>query len=139
MAEDGVVLSLVEHGWQAARECSLALECHGVRVVHLVKGSLDRRLRQLIIPHPTIQLIDVSRALFWPAVYGTLVRWRVQGQLRLVLVDNDRTRQRLRRWARWLGLELLKVTQGSDGYELWEGSTRIPLAVWEARWRGAAR
>lgn len=139
MAEDGIVLSLVEHGWQAARECSLALESYQVRVIHLVKGSLDHGVRQLITAHPTIRIADVPRALFWPAVSGALVRWRLGGRLRLVLVDNDRSWQRLQRWARWLGLVLLKVTQGSDGYELWEGSTRIPLAVWEARWRGAAR
>ena len=135
MAEDGVViLSLVEHGWQAARECSLALERHGVRVIHLVKGSLDHRVRQLITPHATIRMMDMPRALFWPAVYGALVRWRLGGRLCLVLVDNDRSCQRLQPWTRWMNLELLKVTQGSDGYELWENSTRVPLAAWEARW-----
>ena len=140
MAEDGVViLSLVEHGWQAARECSLALERHGVRVIHLVKGSLDHRVRQLIIPHATIRMMGMPRALFWPAVYGALVRWRLGGRLRLVLVDNDRSRQRLQRWTAWMKLDLFKVTQGLDSYELWQGGTRIPLAAWEARWSRGPR
>ena len=94
----GVVLSLVERGWAAARARSLELSREGVGSIHLVKGGLSCEARELIEPKPGIQLVSVPRQLFWPAaalLYAWLVlRWR----LRAVLVDNERSLRRMSRW-----------------------------------------
>lgn len=130
MREAGpVVLSLVERGWQAARECSLDVERRGITVIHLIKGSLSGAVRRLIAPRPNIRTLSVPRPLFWVGVgLGIVVCWAT-GRLRSVLVDNDRSAQRLHRWTRWTGAQVVKAQPGPDGYELWIGQQPVPRAA----------
>ena len=125
MARPGTVLSLVERGWQAARECSLELGTDGVLVVHLIKGSLDAGVCSLIAPRPTITIRNVSKELFWVAVWWLSIRLIAAGRLRALLVDNDRSLRLLRGWARLIGCRLALVRPGASGYELWMASHRI--------------
>jgi len=125
-----VVLSLIERGWQAARELSLGLRQEGVCVVHVIKGRLDRSVKALITPVPNVRLISVHRQLFWPLIGLLAAGWWLRGTLRSLLVDNDRSYNRLRGWARLLRLDLTVVRAGTHGYELWVGSDRVAEAAW---------
>ena len=59
------LLSVVERGWQGARECSLILARQGIRVTHLVKGRLPSGVRALIQPVQGIVLRDAPPWRFW--------------------------------------------------------------------------
>lgn len=98
-----VVLSLVERGWQAAREWSLNEKPPEVAVVvHLIKGSLSREVRALIRPVRQVELVAVSRRVFWPVALSLFLWHAFRGRLEAVLVDNERSHRRVGAWLHWL-------------------------------------
>ena len=105
-----LVCSLVERGWQAAREYSLDAQRGEFEFLHIVKGRLDRLVRALIAPRPNIRLLSVSKRWFWPAAWSILAWGVLTGRLRTVLVDNDRAFRRLHAALRVVGVSLLKAT-----------------------------
>ncbi len=107
-----LVCSLVERGWQAAREYSLDAQRSEVAFLHLVKGRLDRSVRLLIAPRPNIRLLSVSTRWFWPVVWSVLAGTALTGRLHAVLVDNDRSFRRLRTMLRIAGVSLVKLEPG---------------------------
>lgn len=125
-----IVLSLVERGWQAARECSLDLHRRGVCVIHLIKGTLDHAVHALIAPQPHIRLMSVARSWFWPMAWLLCTALTLSGQLRAVLVDNERSFRRLRGWTRLAGINVIMVRNGREGYEVWAGSRCIARSRW---------
>lgn len=128
MADSRVlVLSLVERGWQAAREWSLDTQQRGITVVHLIKGRLSPSVQAMIVPHPTIRIVSIPRSLFWVGVCSYLLAGWLRGRLRVVLVDNDRSCHRLKGWARRARITLLRVQVGAAGYELWSDAGRADL------------
>ena len=104
-----VVLSLVERGWQAAREQSLTLQQEEVAVVHLIKGTVSSEVLALVIPYPAIRLVSVPRSWFWPQVLGWVMWGRWRGSLRGVLVDNARTERRTARWLQGTAIPVTRV------------------------------
>lgn len=124
-----LVVSFVERGWQAARECSLDPQLQEVECLHIIKGWVPRAVREMIGPAPRVQLVCVPRRLFWCVVWSLLPGLWLLGRLRALLVDNDRSHNRLRGW-QWRGVHVAKVLPGSSGYELWDGCRAIPRPVW---------
>ena len=124
-----MVLSLVERGWQATRACSFDAQEQGLRVVHVVKGRIGD-VRHVIAPVPGIRMIDLPRHLFWPGVWLCCALGLLSGRLQALLVDNERSSRRLHWWARRGRIPLTLIRQGPDGYELWDGSERVPLNAW---------
>ena len=104
-----LVCSLVERGWQAAREYSLDVRYGELEFLHVVRGRLDRSVRALIVPRPNTRLLSISRRWFWPAAWSILAWGVLTGRLRTVLVDNDRSFRRLRATMRIAGVSLLKA------------------------------
>ena len=115
-----MILSLVERGWQAARVCSLEAEPHGVRVLHVVKGRLDRSVLALIEPKPHIRLVSLPKNFFWPVVFPLMAWCAAISRLRVVVVDNERSARRLAGWARALWVRLMIIQWHAGGYELRE-------------------
>lgn len=111
MGERGgrMIVSLVERGWQAAREYSLEAQGDGLSVVHLVKGRLSREVHALIVPFPHIRIISVPRLWFWPGAWLMMGWAGLTGRLRSLLVDNARSYRRFHRWTRLLHVELLMM------------------------------
>ena len=131
MAEPrAIILSLVERGWQAARECSLDLHGKGICVVHMIKGSVSPQVLALMVPKSHIHFVSVSRTLFWPAALGMFGWFVASGTLRAVLVDNERSRRRLSRWVRVARVQLLLVRQGQGGYEMIAADQRVMPSTW---------
>ncbi len=138
--EDAIVLSLVERGWSAARECSLDIQGRGVYVIHIVKGRLSRAVHALIARKSNIHIISVPRTLFWPATWALFVGVCLTSRLRAMLVDNDRSYRRVGRWLhvvcprrgsrghRRVSLAVAKEDPG--GYEVWIDNERISRASW---------
>ena len=104
--------SLVERGWQAAREYSLDAQRSEVEFLHVVRGRLDRSVRALIAPRPNIRLLSVSKRWFWSAAWMILAWAVLTGRLRTVLVDNDRSFRRLEAGTRLAGVSLMKLPPG---------------------------
>lgn len=104
-----VVLSLVERGWQAAREWSPNGKPPEATVVHLVKGSLNHEVRALIRPVPQVELMAVPRTLFWPMAVGLFLWHACRGRLQAVLVDNQRSERRVRAWIQWIRRPAMRV------------------------------
>lgn len=104
-----IILSLVERGWQAAREWSLHQRPPQATVIHLIKGSLDAEVRALIRPVPMVGMIAIPRTVFWPVAFILFVRYACVGRLRAVLVDNARSLHRLGRWTRWVPVPLTMI------------------------------
>ncbi len=98
MRHSPTVLSLVERGWQAARERSLDVQRQGGRVVHLVKGRLEPAVHAMIAPQPRVRIVSVRPTLFWPLAFAWCMGWLVTARLRAVWVDNERSFRRVRRW-----------------------------------------
>ena len=98
MSDRRVALSLVERGWQAAREWSIKAEPYGITAVHIVKGRLDPGVRALVKPTAGMRLISAPHHVFWPLAWLWWARLRLTGRLRGVVVDNERSARRLRRW-----------------------------------------
>ena len=109
-----LVCSLVERGWQAAREYSLDAQRSELEFLHVVKGRLDRSVRALIVPRPNTRLLSISRRWFWPAAWSILAWGVLTGRLRTVLVDNDRSFRRLKVWMRVAGICLMKLPAGGS-------------------------
>ena len=135
------VLSLVEHGWHAARECSLDMQREGVGFIHIVKGRLNRTVRALIAPQPHIRIVSVPRLLFWPGVGALFFGSWVMGRLCALLVDNPRSYRRLYRMSRLARVPLTIVQWGDAGYELFFDSAPITRATWwtQVRMSGSRR
>ena len=125
-----MMLSLVERGWQAQRECSLEARRDGVRMIHLVKGWVDPAVRALSPPQPGIRLVSVARTLFWPLAWLMATGCWSSGRLRAILVDNERSQRRLRTWVQLARTPVWLARQGPEGYELWAGADRLGPAPW---------
>ena len=124
------VLSLVERSWQAARECSLDLDRRGVAVIHLIKGGVDPEVLALVTPRPNIRLRSIPRRLFWCVAWSCWVWLLLRERLRVVLVDNERSLERLRRWAQFTHVHLMVVRQSHEGYEVWAHDRRMSPGTW---------
>ncbi|MBI2093643.1 MAG: hypothetical protein HYT88_02850 [Candidatus Omnitrophica bacterium] len=120
-----LVLSLVERGWQAQRECSLDSRLSSTEFIHLVKGWLDRSVLNLIAPRPNIRLLGIPRRLFWPWVWVSAFWFRFTGNLHAILVDNERAFNRLWPMAACLGVGLFRVEMSPEGYVFWRGNQRF--------------
>jgi hypothetical protein len=119
------VLSLVERGWQGARECSLRLRDRGIAVTHLVKGSLPPDVQVLVPPEPGLRLIGIPRVWFPLALWGWVVPAAAGRRVRWLLLDNERTLRRIGWWCRLTGVRPVFISERPERYELREqGSVR---------------
>ena len=133
-----IALSLVERGWQAAREWSLDAGQRGVSVVHLVKGYVAPEVRDLIPRDERMCFLAVPRSAFWPAAWGLLAWFALSGALQVVVVDNERSLRRLRRCARRLRVQLTMVLMGQEGSIVKTDDLRPAASVPQGRWDDAA-
>lgn len=120
-----LVCSLIERGWQAARECSLDPTLSRARFLHLIKGRVSRSVLLLIAPRANVRVVALPKLCFWPAVWVVCLWGLATGGLRGLLVDNDRSVRRLLGWATLLRTRPLKVLPGPDGYEVWLNRQRV--------------
>ena len=128
MAERQVgVLSLVERGWQGARECSLVLSQRGIAVTHLIKGSLGRDLRAMIQPIPHVRIVDVPRYGFRLAMWWHLLVGSVRGTTRWVLVDHERTLREVRWWCRFFRVTRILIQPDGHDYVLFVEGRAVSL------------
>ncbi len=121
-----IILSLVERSWQAAREYSLDAQRQGFSTIHLVKGCLSPDVRALIQPHDRIRIISVARYLFRPAVGLSVLGFLFTGRLCRLLVDNERSFQRLSRFFPSRLMKNSRDTQPADRWGVritWVGKT----------------
>ena len=107
---ESIILSFVERGWQAAREWSMQSRPPGVRVIHLIKGSMKSEVRAFIRPIPGVELVAIPRKVFWPMAFILFVWYASWRRLQAVLVDNDRSHHRLRLWSRWIPTDIMQVS-----------------------------
>ena len=106
-----VIVSLVERGWQGARECSLDPSLSDRDMVHVIKGLVPRPVIDMIVTTPSTQLACAPKWLFWLLVWALLPGLWLTGRLQAVLVDNDRSYRRLRGW-QWAGVVVAKALPG---------------------------
>ena len=112
------VLSLVERGWQGARQCSLALDAKAIPVIHVIKGSLDAGVRAMIQPYPHIRLLAVPRWSFRVWVWTLMVWGTLRGRLGWILLDHERSLRELSWWCRRFGLTPVVIQEHGRGYDL---------------------
>lgn len=130
MPQPSLALSVVERGWQEAREWSLAAAAARWRVVHLNRGWLSADVRALIVPQSGVRLWGAPRRLFRPVLWILLAWWGLCGRLALVVVDNERTFQRLAPALAVLRVRLLRIGQSAASYQFWEdAAARRPVAA----------
>jgi hypothetical protein len=128
MARPAWVLSLVEKGWQQARERERQAEGEW-RVLHLAKGRMAASVRALLRRHCGVRLLGVPKPAFWPAVFALLIAGAALRRPRRLLVDNERALRRLARWALRLGwtCELIRPPAGGAAYAA-PAAARAPAA-----------
>ena len=125
-----LVISLVERGWQAARECSLDTQDHGGETLHMIKGYLHRDVQAMIAPKSKIHLLSLPKKLFWLGVWPLLVGYALMGRVRSLLVDNEQAYRRVRPWTRANGVNLVRIQLGAQGYEFLVEGRPISRAQW---------
>ena len=118
-----MVLSLVERGWQAARDYSLQMQPQ-MDVVHVVKGRLSRDVRRMITPYAHIRILSMPRALFWPGIGLLLLGYGHSGRLRTLLVDNRRDDGRLALVSRAARLGVALIQRGAGDGAFRDDETR---------------
>lgn len=121
------MLSLVEHGWQGARQCSLELRGRQVRVTHVIKGWLGADLRAIIEPHPHIRVVSAPRWAFRFLVWPLVILRTMQGRLGWILLDHDRSRRELSWWCRLFGVIPVMIQEHDGGYDLAVHGRRVSL------------
>lgn len=84
-------LSLVEKGWAAARWLSLDLARKGIRVRHLVRGSIPRPTREVLTPAAGVTLEGVPLRIYRPVAWVELWAGQLTGTLGMVITDNAKT------------------------------------------------
>ena len=126
----GIVLSLVERGWSAARKCSLELQCEGIGMLHLVKGRLSPEVRAMVQPKPGIALLGLPYSLFWPAAWMLCVWLAARGRLRAVLVDNERSQRRVGCWLGWSAGTVVMVQDTEAGWGVSRDGKPIARDAW---------
>ncbi len=112
------LLSLVERGWQGARECSLALAPRGIRVTHLVKGRLPADVRALIQPVEGIAIADAPRWWFRGSLWSRLIWGSLTRRLRWILCDHERTLAAIQPWCGPMGVTPVLIRELAEGAEL---------------------
>ena len=121
------VLSLVEHGWAGARQCSLALGGRGVAVTHLIKGRVSREVLAMIAPAPRVRVRSVPRLWFRPRWWLMAAGMALRGRLGWCLVDHERTARELTPLARWLGARVVEIRDHDAGYDLFIHGDAVSL------------
>ena len=99
----GLVLSLVEHGWRATRECALAILPGGCTVTHLVRGTVPPDVRAVIRLQPGERLVGVPRPLYRVARTALFAVAALDRRACWVLADNERTLKEAAWWCRACG------------------------------------
>lgn len=131
------ILSLVERGWQAARELSLDVQARPLCFVHVIKGDHGHRARALVAERPNTRLVSLPYPLFWPGTLSLMVGFALTRRLRGILVDNERSVRRMGRIARFTRVPITLVRQAQEGYELRQGSGSLSSAAWSQQMESA--
>ena len=63
----------------------------------------------MITPQPNIRVVSVRRALFWPAAWAWCIGLLATARLQEVLVDNERSLRRVRRWVGGSRVSLIRT------------------------------
>ena len=122
------VLSVVERGWRGARECSLVLQRHGIKVTHVIKGRLSPDLQRVIVPYPLIRLIVVPRVLFRPCLWAALIAASVRGRLGWLILDHERTLREVSGWCRAFGITPVLIEERASDYRLLRDGSAAAVA-----------
>ncbi len=110
------MLSLVERGWQAARQLSLEYAERGTGTLHIVKGRVPNEVREIVRPVPGVRLAGLPKELFWPALWFMCAGLQVTGRLQGVIVDNERSEKRVRSWLR-PGIPVVRAEPRESWYD----------------------
>ena len=149
------VLSLVEHSWAGARQCSLALGERGIAVTHLIKGRVSREELAMIAPRSVsppkaaqsatadcgpssretergvapapIRVVSATRLWFRPRWWLMAAGLALRGRLGWCLVDHERTVRELTPLARWLGARVVEIRDHDAGYDLFIDGDAVSL------------
>lgn len=108
-------VSLVEKGWAAARQASIALAKSGIPVRHWVKGKLSRNLLDVLTPYPGIKITGVAPWIYRVVTGMVLAASLCRGKRLKILVDNERTRQWVSRCFPALKDSVILVLENADG------------------------
>ena len=72
----------------------------------------------MISPYPLIRVLDVPRRLFPFYLWWMLISRTLTGQVRWLLIDNERTLRTVRWWCRRFHLTPVLVRECEERYEL---------------------
>ena len=122
------VLSLVEHGWRGARECSLQLSQHHIPVTHLVKGHLSREVLAMIRPDPNIRIIGIPRVLFRMWLWRFVGPGTMRGRIGWLLIDHQRTLSDVTWWCRRFRITPVLIRELPHGFELSVDGNTVSMA-----------
>ena len=71
----------------------------------------------MIQPVHGVRLVSVPRAMFPASLWGMVVWRTITGRLRWVLIDHERTLQKLSWWCRRWGLMPIIIRERAEGYD----------------------
>ena len=108
-------ISLVEKGWAGARQLSIPLTQRGIRVRHLVRGTLAAGVLKSITPYPGMTIRGIPRRLYRLVAWVALQLGSWRGDVAMILVDNERAFSWVSRAVPSLGDRLVLVLEADDG------------------------
>ncbi|MBN1794149.1 MAG: hypothetical protein JW844_04215 [Candidatus Omnitrophica bacterium] len=81
------VLFLIEHGWQAQRECSILLHHNGIESVCIIKGVLPKDIVEEITPYSSIRIRSLWRRSYSIIAFCVVLFFLLSGKMKALIVD----------------------------------------------------
>lgn len=101
-----VAIFAVERGWQKSRELALDLMHKGYEADILIKGSVERRVLQMITKYPCVKIASISR--FWFRVV-LLLKLATAKNLKAVYIEGKKIEKWIYVLSRCLNFKVLLV------------------------------
>lgn len=119
------VIFLIERGWRGSRELAMMLTRQHI-VCHLViKGKVPQDVLEIISPRTGISVTSMSRWYFKIMILVKIVWLRLNGVLRCVVVNKERTLRWISVVTRLLGCETVLLNEKGEAVELADYQQRL--------------
>ena len=118
LSKEPHILFLVERGWRGPRELALTLARQHVVSQIIIKGKVPDDVLEIITPRAGIAVISIHRWYFKLAIMWYIIRLKLFGRLKCVVVNKERTLRWVRLFARIMGCETVLLNERNEEIEL---------------------
>ena len=112
------VIFLVEIGWHGMREFSLFLKGKGIFSTIIIKGRVSPDILNIITKYPQIEIISIKRNFFRIYTFFKIIKEKLIGNLKCVVVSKDRTKEWVGKIGRITDFKTFTLIEENGSYKL---------------------